>query len=568
MIIHNIKITNFKSIYGSQTFNFDNLKGLIKLSGPIGSGKTTIAEAILWGLYGTVKGQNNGQLVSWNAKSCEIEMNLTSKNKEVHIIRNIYQPLIVEINGKTLLASSKRNTQEILEDEIYDVPKLAVTKMCVISFNAFNSLAAMSPSETKIFLDDIFGFKLFSDYNNEVIIERKAQQNEQLKLNSIYEETLKQIEQLREKQAAQTIQLQESVDLSGIQSKRTKLVNQGVTLKNKKEDIKKERDTKNKEFESQIQVFVAKMSEAATLGKQAKNHYNTFKSGICPTCGQKIDQAHIDEYKNKMEEYANVYRTNEAEKKKIEEIKQKSYNSYLTKMAECDTEMDSLRKQISAIDAELKSYNDSVQLIQDNYDELIKEYEEKAKTIKEELDKCDVEIGEWNEMNELFTKTLRYNLLETLIPHINKSIQFFINKMDQSYKVQYDQEFKPHIFVDGWDKEIAYNNLSTGQRKSLDLAIIFGILQNVITSIDFNVFVLDELFSNMDSDARNIMLNLLKETMSEDKTIFVMNHAEMADDFFKFKIRVKLESKKMVTQNKRNREDVVVKASKYELVKF
>ena len=568
MIIHNIRIQNFKSIYGSQTFNFDNLKGLIKLSGPIGSGKTTIAEAILWGLYGTVKGQNNGQLVSWNAKACEIEMNLTSKNKEVHIIRNIYQPLIVEINGKTLLASSKRNTQEILEDEIYDVPKLAVTKMCVISFNAFNSLAAMNPSETKIFLDDIFGFKLFSDYNNEVIIERKAQQNEQLKLNSIYEETLKQIEQLREKQAAQTIQLQESVDLSGIQSKRTKLVNQGVALKNKKEDIKKERDTKNKEFESQIQVFVAKMSEAATLGKQAKNHYNTFKSGICPTCGQKIDQAHIDEYKNKMEEYANVYRTNEAEKKKIEEIKQKSYNSYLTKMAECDTEMDSLRKQISAIDAELKSYNDSVQLIQDNYDELIKEYDTKAQTIKEELDKCDVEIGEWNEMNELFTKTLRYNLLETLIPHINKSIQFFINKMDQSYKVQYDQEFKPHIFVDGWDKEIAYNNLSTGQRKSLDLAIIFGILQNVITSIDFNVFVLDELFSNMDSDARNIMLNLLKETMSEDKTIFVMNHAEMADDFFKFKIRVKLESKKMVTQNKRNREDVVVKASKYELVKF
>ena len=568
MIIHNIRIQNFKSIYGSQTFNFDNLKGLIKLSGPIGSGKTTIAEAILWGLYGTVKGQNNGQLVSWNAKACEIEINLTSKNKEVHIIRNIYQPLIVEINGKTLLASSKRNTQEILEDEIYDVPKLAVTKMCVISFNAFNSLAAMSPSETKIFLDDIFGFKLFSDYNNEVIIERKAQQNEQLKLNSIYEETLKQIEQLREKQAAQTIQLQESVDLSGIQSKRAKLVNQGVAIKNKKEDIKKERDIKNKEFESQIQVFVAKMSEAATLGKQAKNHYNTFKSGICPTCGQKIDQAHIDEYKNKMEEYANIYRTNEAEKKKIEEIKQASYNSYLTKMSECDSEMDSLRKQISAIDAELKSYNDSVQLIQDNYDELIKEYETKAKTIKEELDKCDVEISEWNEMNELFTKTLRYNLLETLIPHINKSIQFFINKMDQSYKVQYDQEFKPHIFVDGWDKEIAYNNLSTGQRKSLDLAIIFGILQNVITSIDFNVFVLDELFSNMDSDARNIMLNLLKETMSEDKTIFVMNHAEMADDFFKFKIRVKLESKKMVTQNKRNREDVVVKASKYELVKF
>ena len=568
MIIHQLKITNFKSIYGTQTFNFDNLKGLIKLSGPIGAGKTTIAEAILWGLYGTVKGQNNGQLVSWNAKACEIEINLTSKNKEVHIIRNIYQPLIVEINGKTLLASSKRNTQEILEDEIYDVPKLAVTKMCVISFNAFNSLAAMSPGETKIFLDDIFGFKLFSDYNNEVVIERKVQQNEQLKLNSIYEETLKQIDQLKEKQTSQTIQLKESVDLTGIQSQRTELVNKGVSIKNKKSEIKKERDLKNKEFENRIQEFIAKMSEAATLGKQAKNNYNTFKSGVCPTCGQKIDQEHIDTYKNKMEEYAKIYRDNESEKKKLEIEKHNVYETYLLRMNECDSDMDSLRKNISVIDAKLKSYNDSVQLIQDNYDELIKEYEDKANNIKEELDKCDIEIGEWNEMNELFTKTLRYNLLETLIPHINKSIQFFINKMDQSYKIQYDQEFKPHIFVDGWDKEIAYNNLSTGQRKSLDLAIIFGILQNVITSIDFNVFVLDELFSNMDSDARNIMLNLLKDTMSNDKTIFVMNHAEMADDFFKYKIRVKLEPRKMISQNKKNKETVVVKASKYELIKF
>lgn len=568
MIIHQLKITNFKSIYGTQTFNFDNLKGLIKLSGPIGAGKTTIAEAILWGLYGTVKGQNNGQLISWNAKACEIEINLTSKNKEVHIVRNIYQPLIVEVNGKTLSASSKRNTQEILEEEIYDVPKLAITKMCVISFNAFNSLAAMSPGETKIFIDDIFGFKLFSDYNNEVVIERKVQQNEQLKLNSIYEETLKQIDQLKEKQTSQTMQLKESVDLTGIQSQRTELVNKGVSIKNKKSEIKKERDLKNKEFENRIQEFIAKMSEAATLGKQAKNNYNTFKSGVCPTCGQKIDQEHIDTYKNKMEEYAKIYRDNESEKKKLEIEKHNVYETYLLRMNECDSDMDSLRKNISIIDAKLKSYNDSVQLIQDNYDELIKEYEEKAKTIKEELDKCDVEIGEWNEMNELFTKTLRYNLLETLIPHINKSIQFFINKMDQSYKIQYDQEFKPHIFVDGWDKEISYNNLSTGQRKSLDLAIIFGILQNVITSIDFNVFVLDELFSNMDSDARNIMLNLLKDTMSNDKTIFVMNHAEMADDFFKYKIRVKLEPRKMISQNKKNKETVVVKASKYELIKF
>ena len=171
MIIKDIKITNFKSLYGENYFNFMDLDGLIKLSGPIGAGKTSLAEAILYGLYGTIKGQNNTSLVAWNTQECEVEMNIISKNKEVHIKRNIKEPLLIEINGKTLSASSKRNTQEILEEEIFDVPKLAVTRMCIISFNAFSkSLANMNPADTKQFLDDIFGFKLFTDYNNEVVI--------------------------------------------------------------------------------------------------------------------------------------------------------------------------------------------------------------------------------------------------------------------------------------------------------------------------------------------------------------------------------------------------------------
>lgn len=568
MILHNIKISNFKSIYGTQTFNFDNLKGLIKLSGPIGSGKTTLAEAILWGLYGTVKGQNNTQLVAWNTKACEIELNLTSKNKEIHIIRNIREPLIIEVDGKTLSASNKRNTQEILEEEIYDVPKLAVTKMCVISFSAFNSLAAMNPGETKQFLDEIFGFKLFTDYNNEVVIERKNQQNESIKLQSVYEENLKQIENLRKKQLTQTTHLQESIDLDGLTKRREELVNKGIEQKTNKENLKKERDQKDKEYDLKIQTYKDKMTEAVTLGKQAKNHYNTFKSGICPTCGQPIDQAHIDEYKSKMEEYAKVYRENEAEKKKLEAEKQTTHDSYYNPMMMCDNQMDILRKEISKIDAELKSYNDSVQLLNDNFEELIAEYENKSEKLKIELDKCDIEIAEWNEMNELFTKTLRYNLLETLIPHINKSIQFFINKLDQSYKIEFDQEFKAHIFVDSFDKEIAYNNLSTGQRKSLDLAIIFGILQNVIASVNFNVFLLDELFSNMDADTRNIMLSLLNETMDKDNSVFIINHAEMQDDYFKHKIRVILQNKKIVSASKKAGEDIIVRASKYELINF
>ncbi len=564
MIIHNIRIHDFKSCYGDHTFDFDKMKGLIKLSGPIGAGKTTIGEALLYGLYGTVKGQNNSQLISWNCKSCEVELNITSKNKKVHIIRNIREPLIVEINGKTLSASNKRDTQTILEEEIYDVPKLAVVKMCIISFNAFNSLASMNTGETKQFLDDIFGFKLFSEYNNEIVIERKNHVNEQLKLESIYEENLNQIEHLKEKQSTQAIELKQSLDIDGLTIQRQSLLENGINLKEKKETLIKERDLIIKEYECKINDHQINMTKIMTLGKQAKEHYNTFKKGICPTCGQKIDQNHIDEYKNKYDEYIKSYKEIEREKKAIEQQKNDKYNSYIEPINECDQQMSALRNKITSIDAEIKSYNDSIQLINANYDELIKEYEEKSIKIKEELDKCMIEIGEWNDMNDLFSKTLRYNLLENLIPHINRSIQFFINKLEQNYKIEFDQEFKAHIYVDGWDKEISYNNLSTGQRKSLDLAIIFGILQNIIANVEFNILFLDELFSNMDVNARNIMLSLLNETMDSNKTVFIINHAEMQDDFFKHKIRVKLEKKKLISASQRKRETVIVQASKYE----
>ncbi len=565
MRIKNIKINNFRSIYGEQFFNFEDLEGLIKLSGIIGSGKTTVGEAILWGLYGKVKEHRNGDLVAWHTKSntCGVELNLISKNKEIHINRSMTAPLEVTVNGKQIAASNKRDTQEILEEEFYDVPRLAVEKMCIISFNAFkNSLAAMNPGETRQFLDDIFGFKTFTEYNNQIVIERKNQINENAQLNAILNENLNQIENLKSKKLTQTLQLETSIDINGIKNKREKLIEEGVNLKNQKNNDIQKRDEKVKEFDTNIKNLQKKMIEVATLGKQAKDNFNTFKFGKCPTCGHDIDPNQINTYKDTMNQLADDYRKYEADKKEIESQKSTFLNESNTQIEHYDEQMDSLRKEISNIDASIKSYNDSVQLLQDNYDELIKEYEEKNIVLQDKIRVSDKDIGEWNDMNELFSKTLRYSLLDTLIPHINKSIKYYMNKLNQLYNVEYDQEFKPHIYFDGNPKEISYSDLSTGQKKSLDIGIIFGIIANVISNVEFNIFFLDELFSNMDSESRNIMLDLLKNNLKDNRTIFVVNHAEMSDDFFDHKIRVKLETKKLTQKD----EPIIIYSSKYEKI--
>ena len=566
MYIKSIKITNFKSIYGTQEFDFTELDGLVKLSGIIGSGKTTLCEALLYGLFGNVAGHKIPNLVSWNEKCCEIEMDLISRNKDIHIIRNSSMPLQVSVNGKLIAASSKRDTQAILEEELYDVPKLAIEKMCIISFSAFNSLASMNPAQTKQFLDEVFGFGTFTQYNNVVVDERKLQVNENTKLNAVYSDTQDQIEYLTNKKLKQQEELKNTIDIVGCNELRAQLVEKGKAKKEEFKRIKAECEQKVLEVVTEKQKWYDKKLECATLGKQEKDWYNTFKDGVCPTCGNEIGKDVIEEHKNKMLDYAQKYKEYQNKENEIQLKIEKMNSEAKIKQDELKQDMEDLKKQISNIDAQIQTYNNSLALLNENYDDLISEYNNKLDKLKKDIEVSDKEICEWNDMNELFTKTFRYNLLETLIPHINKSIAYFINKLDQNYSITYDQEFKPHIKIDTFDREISYKDLSTGQRKSLDLAIVFGILQNIIANVNFNLFCLDELFSNMDADSRNTMLALLNDSMAKDRTIFVINHAEMNDDYFSHKIKVRLENKKITVGTGKKEKEFVVKSSKYEKV--
>ena len=566
MYIKSIKITNFKSIYGTQEFDFTELDGLVKLSGIIGSGKTTLCEALLYGLFGNVAGHKIPNLVSWNEKCCEIEMDLISRNKDIHIIRNSSMPLQVSVNDKLIAASSKRDTQAILEEELYDVPKLAIEKMCIISFSAFNSLASMNPAQTKQFLDEVFGFGTFTQYNNVVVDERKLQVNENTKLNAVYSDTQDQIEYLTNKKLKQQEELKNTIDIVGCNELRAQLVEKGKAKKEEFKRIKAECEQKVLEVVAEKQKWYDKKLECATLGKQEKDWYNTFKDGVCPTCGNEIGKDVIEEHKNKMLDYAKKYKEYQNKENEIQLKIEKMNSEAKIKQDELKQDMEDLKKQISNIDAQIQTYNNSLALLNENYDDLISEYNNKLDKLKKDIEVSDKEICEWNDMNELFTKTFRYNLLETLIPHINKSIAYFINKLDQNYSITYDQEFKPHIKIDTFDREISYKDLSTGQRKSLDLAIVFGILQNIIANVNFNLFCLDELFSNMDADSRNTMLALLNDSMAKDRTIFVINHAEMNDDHFSHKIKVRLENKKITVGTGKKEKEFVVKSSKYEKV--
>lgn len=555
MRIHKIKITNFKSIYNTQEFDFDDLSGLIKLSGPIGAGKTTLCEAILYGLYGNVKDQKIPQLVAWNTKRMEVCIEMTSKNYNLYIKRCNIEPLEVHINGKLVPGSGKRDTQQILE-EYFDVPRLAIEKMCIISFNSFKtSLANMTPAETKMFLDNIFGFSVFTDYNTIAIEHRSDTNNNIIKIESELSVLKEHLQQLLYKKKEQENTIVNSLDINNINkikeellSNKNEYIEQGKRLK---EELNKRL---HKKFDSQIEFLQddikrleQQKTEIALLGKQEREKYNKFKNGKCPTCGHEISNTEIESFKTNIDNYTIDWKIANNEilqlKNKIDvlnEEKRQESESINTQLSELRNKIHEIDNKILNYNNDINIYNEKLKLINNNYDNLISNTNNKIDILESELKNNNYDLNSWNDISDMLTKNLRYKLLDSLIPSINNSIQMFINRLEQQFYVKYDQEFKPHIFSDNFAKEITYQALSTGQKKSLDLAIIFGILQNMISNIDFNIIILDELFSNMDSDTRNIMLSILNENLTNERSVFVINHAEMQDDYFTHKIQVKL----------------------------
>ena len=89
MKIQKLQIESFKSFYEPYEIDFNDIKGLWKVSGQVGAGKTTIGEAILFGLFGTISGKNNGDLVPWGTKKAKVNIWCNSNGHDIYISREI-----------------------------------------------------------------------------------------------------------------------------------------------------------------------------------------------------------------------------------------------------------------------------------------------------------------------------------------------------------------------------------------------------------------------------------------------------------------------------------------------
>lgn len=529
MKIQKIKIEGFKSIYDPMELDFREVNGFWKLSGSVGAGKTSIGEAIIYGLFGSVNGKNNGDLISWGRKKGLVEIWCVSKGRNIYIRRELksygQSPIYVEVDGEELIFTNKRDAQSQLEQEYYDTSRVTIELLCIISFNNFKSLSTLNTGDTKKFLDQVLGFYTLTEYSEQCKI---------LKSNNLA--NIRQVNITIGQLESQVQKLEELSNMELIAGDIGDTKETISTLVSKMNDIQTElRGWVNEKTKSKNELL-KKQASVLTLGKNKKKEIDFIEKGTCPTCGAPIDQSQLEI------------------KKKEKDLLLEQYNE--------------IGEKVKVLDGEITNYSNGVQIGQidpineeiSRYKKLLTRLEEQAKRLnvnRTEIDALNIKIdalqneltvyqaedAEWQQLYDILAIQIRSKILNSFIPALNKNILHYSQRLHLPYIVQFDSNFKCNISLCGMDQIIPVSSLSTGQLKTVDMVIILGVLGTVIGSNGINILFLDELFSNLDAGLRNEMCQLLRESLKPDSTIFIISHTDLEDKYFDGNIHMKLELK-------------------------
>ena len=515
MKLKKIKVKNFKSIYDVLTIDFEQVHGLWRITGPVGAGKTTVGEAIIFGLFGEISDKKLGDLVSWGEKKGEMELWLESKGRDLYIKRTFGKSstIYVEVDGDELLFTNKKDAQKQLETEYYDVSKLTIQLLCIISFNNFKSISSMNTADTKNFLDQVFGFYILTKYGDACKQFKKenavlmSEANTQIVSISSQIDKLNKLSQI-ERISGETAKAKAEADRLSIELN---------SLNTKQLEDVKPIDAKLREISSKIGQITAR-------GQQLNREIEFIKKGKCPTCGAPIDQSSLPVKEAEKKELGNQWKKLTADTKNLESEKNKIISEYSAKRSAIKSSYDEayslynkllMQDKRDAVDkSAIEVLSESLQMNQNKYSEYKKNEDE------------------WNELYNIITGDVKSALLMNFIELLNRSIQEYTVKLHQPWKISFDDTFHCNINIFGMKDSIPTSSLSTGQLKTVDMSIILGILNVIMSNINFNILFLDELFSNMDAVLRDDMCQVLKENLQQDQSMFVISHTDLDSKWF------------------------------------
>lgn len=529
MKLKKISWKNFKSYSNAMTeLVFNNDPSLNLIVGTNGTGKSSIADCIIYALYGKIDGTNNSDIPNRINKNFYVKIELDCNGHEIIVERGLAPSLfVVTIDGAVVDTAGKNNVQTMLEENYYKIPYSVFKNTLILSINDFKSLVDLNPADKRNIIDKIFGF---TEYNlmlkiikeevkmldSTIIsnegslktatnnIEKYEQQLEELKSNEVSQE---EIDELTEKiDEVKKLKATNEENIKKLDDVRKKLDKQSVEKNMDIRDLKRKIDDNNKKIK-------------------------LIDSKKCPTCGSSLD---TDEFHKERERLVLENESYETTIKELTSI----VNGLSSKMKAVDSKrnvfVDAINK--SGLTDMVSDLKYKISLRKNNSQPLL--------NLKESLDK---QINQLNEEKEALDKRkmvydcvmqilgdggIKEYIANKYIPTINQIISEMMEFMGINYNVVFDKTFKATITSNGYN--VTYNSLSTGEKKRIDFATVVSFIKLLKLQLgDMNLLFLDEMLASIDINGVSDMMTILKDLSVElNMNIYLIHHAQVENVVF------------------------------------
>ena len=559
LILKKLRSKNFLS-YGESPVEFIiDKSNSTMINGKNSNGKSSIIDAITFGLYGKPFRDIKKDLLinNINKKNTIVEIDLIGINGKPYLIRRGLKPNIFEIyeDGKLVNQHAEvKEYQEYLENYILGMNFITFSQTVIISKTRYVPFMKLRSGERRQFVESILNIEVFGDMlklQTKKISELKSEEislQSELKINiatmSSKVESLKRLKVLLDQtKLASENQIKDDIKL--LENKIQELDNK-INILNESKDINDYSESVAK-YEKFNKLLLSYESKLNVLKDELKKLESA--SDKCHVCGNKVDISHIEthvkECENKIAELSNSIIKIKNEIDKLQNVYDLA-NTQNNHNIKIDNEIKNYKFNISSFKSDIQRLSNK-KIDTTEYDNQITILKNEIRLLKSNCDNQNRDLSQL--LTDINTNNFVLSLLkdsgiksaiiQNSIPIINKTINEYLHKFGFFITFELNSEFDETIYVRGVNT-LVYSSFSEGEKLRIDLALIFAWreLSMMQSGLSCNLLFFDEMTdSSMDNEGVELFIKTIN-TFTNTNTWIITHTPEKLESYVRSIIEI------------------------------